>query len=125
MEFIHIATAAISIVGFFIRGIWMIQSSSMLQLRWVKIVPHINDTILLLSAVALVIITSQYPGPTAWINAKIVALLLYIVLGTIALKRGKTKSIRVTSWCLALLTFIYIFTVAYSKNAFPVIYMFN
>ncbi len=124
LKFIHVATALISIVGFFIRGIWMIQSSSMLQLRWVKIAPHINDTILLLSAVVLVIITSQYPGPATWINAKIVALLAYIFLGTIALKHGKTKSIRVTSWCLALLTFIYILMVAYSKNAFPVIYKF-
>ena len=66
LKFIHVATALISIVGFFIRGIWMIQSSSMLQLRWVKIAPHINDTILLLSAVVLVIITSQYPR-TKWL----------------------------------------------------------
>ncbi len=121
LKLIHVVTASISITGFFIRGIWMIQSSSILQKRWVKIAPHINDTFLLLPAAALVIITAQYPGPAIWINAKMAALLLYIVLGTVALKRGKTKGIRIISWCFALLTFAYIAMVAISKNAFPVI----
>ena len=120
LKIIHIATAFISILGFFIRGIWMMQSSSSLNHRWIKIAPHINDTFLLLSAIVLVFITSQYPGPVTWINAKIIALVLYIVLGTIALKRGKTMEIRVISWCLALLTFVYIFMVAFSKNALPI-----
>ena len=117
---LHIATALLSIFGFTVRGVWMMQSSSMMQQRWVKIAPHINDTILLLSAIVLVIISSQYPGPTAWINAKIVALIFYIVLGIIALKRGKTKTIRVTAWCSAILVFAYILAVAISKNVLPV-----
>ena len=117
---IHIVTAFISIGGFFIRGILMMQSSSILHHRWVKIVPHINDTILLLSAVALVFITAQYPGPVTWINVKIIALVLYIVLGTIALNRGKTMQIRVITWCLALLTFAYIILVAFSKSVLPI-----
>jgi uncharacterized membrane protein SirB2 len=118
LKYIHIATAFISIVGFAVRWIWMIQSSPILQKRWVRIVPHINDTVLLLSAIALVMMTSQYPGPATWINAKIVALLAYIILGTVALKRGKTKRIRVISGILAILTFFYIAMVALSKNAY-------
>ncbi|MEJ2115177.1 MAG: SirB2 family protein, partial [Gammaproteobacteria bacterium] len=90
--------------------------SAILQQRWIRIAPHINDTVLLLSAIALVIVTLQYPGPTTWINAKIAALLLYIILGSIALKRGKTKQIRIISGVLALLTFAYIVMVAMSKN---------
>ena len=120
LKIIHIATAFISIAGFFIRGIWMMQSSSILQHRLTKTLPHINDTILLLSAIALVFIIAQYPGPATWINAKIIALVLYIILGTIALKRGKTIRIRVVSWFLALLTFAYILVVAFSKNALPI-----
>ncbi len=80
--------------------------------------PHINDTILLLSAISLVIVTSQYPGLVIWINAKIAALLIYIILGTVALKRGETKLIRIISGVLALLTFSYIGMVALSKNIF-------
>lgn len=117
---IHILTAFISVTGFFMRGIWMMRSSSLLQQRWVRVAPHINDTVLLLSAIALVFITSQYPGPAAWLNAKIVALVVYIVLGVIALNRGKTKGVRVTAWCLALLAYTYIMVVAFSKNALPI-----
>ena len=113
-----LATLFVSIVGFAVRWIWMIQSSPILQKRWVRIVPHINDTVLLLSAIALVMMTSQYPGPATWINAKIVALLAYIILGTVALKRGMTKRIRVISGILAILTFFYIAMVALSKNAY-------
>ncbi len=115
---IHVITASLSILGFIIRGIWMIQSSSMLQQKWVKVTPHIIDTFLLVSAIALVILTSQYPGPISWLNAKIIALLIYIVLGSIALKYGKTKKIRIMSWCLALIVFAYIVLVALSKNIF-------
>ena len=113
---IHVATAIISITGFIVRGIWMIRSSTMLQRRWVKVLPHINDTVLLLSAIALVVITSLYPGPIQFINAKIIALVLYIVLGTIALKRGKTMRIRIVAWCLAIIVFMYILAVANSKS---------
>ncbi len=96
------------------------QSSSMLQQRWVKIAPHINDTILLFSAIVLVVISSQYPGAIGWINAKIVALIFYIILGTIALKRGKTKTVRIAAWCSAILVFAYILAVAASKNVLPI-----
>ena len=117
---IHVSTVFISIVGFFIRGVWMIQTSPRLQQRWVKIAPHINDTVLLLSGIVLVIFTSQYPGPAAWLNAKIIALIAYIVLGTIAINRGKTQGVKITAWVLALATYAYILMVAYSKSALPI-----
>ncbi len=116
IKFIHAVTALLSISGFVLRGFWMMQGSAKLQRRWVNIVPHINDTILLVSAIILVIVSTQYPIYTAWINAKIIALLIYIILGTIALKRGKTKTIRVSSWCLATLVFAYIVFVANTKQ---------
>ena len=67
LKYIHIATVIISISGFIVRGIWMMQSSSMLQRRWVKIAPHINDTVLLLSAIALVVITATIPR-SCWLD---------------------------------------------------------
>ena len=79
--FIHISTVFISIAGFLVRGVWMMQSSPLLQQRWVRVAPHVNDSLLLVSAIALVVITSQYPGPSSWINAKIIALVVYILLG--------------------------------------------
>lgn len=116
LKLIHIVTAVLSILGFIIRGIWMMQSSSMLDKKPVKIIPHINDTFLLASAIALVVITAQYPGPVMWINAKIIGLILYIVLGVIALKRGKTKTIRIIAWLAAIAVFAFIMSTAFSKT---------
>ena len=115
-KIVHIATAFLSISSFILRGVWMMKSSSLLQNRWVKVVPHINDTILLIAAIILVIVTAQYPGPTTWINIKIIALIIYIILGTIALKRGKTMRVRVIAFVSAVLIFVYIFDVAMSKT---------
>ena len=117
-KIVHIVTAILSVSGFILRGVWMMNSSPRLQQRWVKIVPHIIDTFLLVSAILLVVLTAQYPGPVAWINAKIVALIAYIILGTIALKRGPTMQIRVVAWVLALLVYAYIVVVALTRNSF-------
>ena len=117
---VHVGTVFISITGFFVRGIWMMRSSPLLQRHWIKIVPHINDTFLLVSAIALVVLTSQYPGSAAWINAKIIALVVYIVLGIIALNRGKTMQVRVLAWCGALVVYAYMVAVALSKSPLPV-----
>ncbi len=117
--FIHVGTVIISITGFVVRGVWMMQSSALLQQRWVRTAPHINDMLLLASAIALVVITSEYPGPSSWINAKIVALVAYIMLGIIALNRGKTMQVRVTAWVLAVAVYAYMVLVAFSKSAFP------
>ena len=114
---IHLATVAISLGLFLIRGLWMMQGSNLLSRKWVRIVPHINDTVLLISAIILAIQIQQYPFVHAWLTAKVLALIAYIVLGTLALKRGRTKQARTVFWCLALATFAYIVMVARTHNA--------
>ena len=121
LKYLHIATAILSIAGFIVRGIWMMFSSPLLQQRWVKIAPHVNDTILLVSAIALVMMTSQYPGSLAWINAKIIALVVYIALGFVALKPSRPMNVRIIAWCLAIITYTYIVWVALTKNVIPLI----
>ena len=115
---LHVCTAIISILSFIIRGIWMMQSSSALDKKWVRITPHINDTLLLVSAIVLVIITAQYPGPAVWINAKIIGLIVYIVLGVIALKRGKTLIVRIIAWVGALASFAFVYATALHKSVY-------
>ncbi len=117
VKLIHIIFAAFSFSGFVIRGIWMIQSSPLLSKRWVRMTPHIIDTLLLASAILLVILTLQYPGPVTWLNAKLAGLLIYIILGSIALRYGRTRLVRILAWCTALLAFAYIVMVALNKNA--------
>jgi len=119
VKYLHISFVAMSFILFFVRGIWMLQTSSMLQQRWVKILPHIIDTALLASAITLAIQLSLSPLANPWLMAKIIALLLYIVLGTIAIKRGKTKNIRLIAWLLALAVFIYMLLVAKTHQPWP------
>ena len=116
IKIIHIISMILSYILFSLRGIWMIQGSSLLKLRWVKVLPHVIDTILLASAISLVAMIQQYPGFNIWISAKIGALFLYILLGMVAFRFGKTQKIKTISWILAQIVFFYIVLVALTKN---------
>jgi uncharacterized membrane protein SirB2 len=94
----------------------MLQNNPMLQHNLAKTVPHFIDTTLLLSGITLIFILHQYPGTQAWLTAKLIALLIYIIIGSIALKRGKTKTIRTTAFFLALATFFYLVSVALTRT---------
>lgn len=117
IRYLHISCAFLSFCGFFIRGVWMLQESSYLQTRWVKVSPHIIDTVLLISAITLAINLKISPFEHSWLMAKIIALLVYIGLGMIALHHGRNKTIRTGAWLLGLLTFLYIATVALTRSA--------
>lgn len=113
---LHMLTAFVSIIFFITRFIWVIQDSQMMTKKWVKIVPHINDTILLLAALYLAFSIEQYPFVHSWLTAKFVVLLLYIVLGTFALKRAKTKQWKSIFFVMALISFGYIVMVALTRT---------
>jgi uncharacterized membrane protein SirB2 len=119
LKLTHISCAAISYTLFFVRGIWMLNGSARLQQAWVRTVPHIVDTALLASAIALALLSRQYPFVTPWLTAKVIALVLYIALGMIALKHGKTRGVRITAWIAAQAVFGYIVAVALTRNPIP------
>ena len=116
---IHITCVVLSYSLFFLRGVWMLRDSPTLQQRWVRIAPHTVDSILLASAITLAWQLGISPLVHPWLAAKIVALLLYIVIGTFALKRGKTKHIRLIAWLTAQAIFLYIVSVAVTHNTTP------
>jgi len=119
LKHIHLTTIAITLTLFLLRGVWMMADSPRLQARWVRIVPHVNDTLLLISGFGLAIMLGQYPLVNGGLTAKLFALILYIVLGTIALKRGRTKRTRIAAWIAALLVLGYIVAVAVTRNPLP------
>ncbi|GFD95804.1 SirB family protein [Alteromonas sp. KUL156] len=87
---LHLTAVALSILFFIFRFIWSQLDASALSKKWVKILPHIIDTVLLASAVWLCVILSQYPFVNAWLTFKLVGVVLYIVFGLFALKKAKT-----------------------------------
>ncbi|MFS0757929.1 SirB2 family protein [Noviherbaspirillum sp. 1P10PC] len=116
LKHFHMSFAAISGLLFLLRGLWMLADSPALQRRWVRVLPHLVDTALLLSAVSLAVWSAQYPLLQTWLSVKVGALLLYIVLGSIALKRGRSKPVRAAAYVAALVAFGYIVGVAVTKN---------
>jgi len=116
LKHFHITCVVLSGALFLLRGSWMLREAGQLQRRWVKIAPHIIDTLLLTSALVLAFWSVQYPFVQDWLTAKVVGLVLYIVLGTVALKRGKTKRTRATAFAAALLVYAYIIGVALTKQ---------
>ena len=120
IKHIHLLAVSLSIGGFVLRGYWMVSSSTLLNHRWVKTGPHVIDTVLLGSAIALAIKIQQYPFVHAWLTAKWVALLVYITCGMVALSYGKTRIQRIAAFCCALIAFGYIVRVAFTKMPMPV-----
>ena len=116
---LHIACAAVSIAGFAARGALMLAGSPLLQRRIVRVAPHVVDTLLLASAVWLAWFLGQVPFVHGWITAKVLALLAYIVLGTVALKRGRTKAMRAGAFAAALAAAGYIVWVALTRDPAP------
>ena len=116
LKSVHVICAGLSVSGYIVRGIWMLRESPRLQAGWVKVTPHIIDTLLLISAIALTIQVEQYPFVHGWLTAKVLALIAYIGLGTIGLKRGRTRTVRLTAWIAALVTFGYIVAVALTRS---------
>ena len=112
----HVSCVVASYLLFVVRGIWMIGDSPMLQRRWVRVLPHVNDTLLLAAAIALAMMSKQYPLADAWLTAKVVGLIAYIGIGTLAMRPGRTRGVRIVAWLAAQAVFFYIVGVALTRN---------
>jgi uncharacterized membrane protein SirB2 len=121
LKLIHVSCAFASISGFGLRGYWMVSDNPLLQHRLSKVLPHVIDTLLLGSAISLLMVLHLSPLVHLWLGAKIIALLLYIGLGMAALRFGRTKKIKISAWLLALLMAGYIVSVAYSKSPWGIL----
>lgn len=116
LKHLHVTCVVLSGLGFCLRGFWMLSESPLRQHRLARVLPHVVDTLLLGSAVTMAWMSGQYPFVNGWLTAKLFGLLAYILLGMMALKRGRTLAIRRGYFCLALLAYAYIVGVALSRN---------
>ncbi len=121
VKHLHVTCVALSFGLFFLRGVWMMAGSPMLARRWVQVLPHVIDTLLLAAGISAAVMIAQYPFVADWLTAKVFGLIAYIILGTLALKRGRTRGQRVGFWLAALATFGYIVAVAFARNPNPLV----
>ena len=115
---LHLITVVITTLMFILRFWWLQRQSPMLQQRWVRIVPHVNDTLLLLSGVLLVTITHFYPFSVqgSWLTEKLFGVIIYIVLGIIVLgRRPRANKVRWVAFLAALVVIFIIMKLATSK----------
>ncbi|MCO6441115.1 MAG: SirB2 family protein [Nitrococcus mobilis] len=113
---LHITLVTATFLSFTARGVWMLYDSPLLSRRWVRVLPHAIDAVVLVSGLYLAVAFYEFPLTYhPWIIAKLIGLLAYVVLGTIALKRGRTKRVRVAAFVGSLLLFGCIVFVAITK----------
>lgn len=110
---IHVGAVLASGGFFLLRGLWMMQESSLLNSKFARVVPHIIDTVLLLAAIVLVVHLGSLPG---WVHVKIAALFVYIFLGVLAFRLAKGYGSRVLAFFLALGVFAFMMSVAITKS---------
>lgn len=113
---IHLTSVALSITLFALRGLLQLASFNWRQWRLLRLVPHLNDTVLLTAAIALSYMSGQYPLAQPWLTAKIIALFFYIAAGSIALRENVHIGHRRIAFALALLAVLYIVGVAWKRS---------
>jgi len=115
----HLTLMLLSVSFLIIRVLASTQNAQWLQQKWAKIAPHIIDTLLLASAIMLMLIIAQYPIADHWLSAKVVALVGYITFGTLAMKGQKRAVTRLLFLLVALAFIAYMITVAVTKHPLP------
>ena len=108
----HITFAVLSVSIFALRGLFMLAESAYANTAWLRYPSYTVDTLLLTAALMLTNVTHQYPFQADWLTMKVALLVVYVVLGSIALKRGRTRGVRVGAFVAALLTVGFLYTVA-------------
>ena len=116
LRILHVSAATLSLALFVLRGAWMLADSPRRNARWTKVVPHVIDTAFLGAGIALAVKWAQYPFTHDWLTAKVFGLIAYIILGSLALKRGRTRAIRAAAFVAALAVFAYLVGVARTRH---------
>jgi uncharacterized membrane protein SirB2 len=112
----HITTVAITSLLFVLRWIWSVRDSPHLRRPSVRVLPHVNDTLLLLSGLGMALLLHQYPLVQPWLTAKLLALICYILLGGIAIRYGRTPRQRLWAGVAALTVLGYLIGVGIHRS---------
>jgi len=116
VKYVHVISVVLSLTGFFLRGILIMRDSPLLAERWIRVVPHINDTVLLVAALSLAAMSGQYPFVVGWVTAKVLGVIAYIILGALALRDAGTRRMRIACWLASLAVFGWIVSVALTRQ---------
>lgn len=119
IKHLHITLALVSITGFIARGLLHLRHSPWVRHGILRVTPHIVDTFLLLSGLWLAWVWRMHEFLQPWLVAKLVALLIYIVLGMMAFRLARRDTSRAVAGVLAIMVFAYMLAVAHTKQILP------
>ena len=114
---LHVALALLTACSFCLRGYWMLVRSPRLESPWARRLPHVVDALLLLTGVTMAVGLAISPHAHPWLAVKLVAIVAYVIIGSIALKRGRSYRQRAVALVVSLLVLAYIFAVALHHDA--------
>lgn len=120
IKFVHVGAVILSGSLFALRGMMMLAQSPLAHHVALRYLSYAIDTTLLTAALMLVTILHQYPFVHAWLTVKILLLVVYIVLGTLALRRARSRRVRIACYFAALAVFVLIVGVARAHNPWGV-----
>ena len=109
---VHIAAVLASGGLFFLRGLVLHLGGQWAMAAPLRYLSYTIDTVLLTAALMLATILHQYPFVHDWLTVKVLLLVVYVVLGSFALKRGRTRNARVLFWIAALVVYAFMISVA-------------
>ena len=116
---IHVLCVLVTFVSFVARGVLVMRRSDVMQQRWLKIVPHINDSFLFATAIYMAVQLNIAPWDTLWLGVKVGLVLLYICLGMIVMRPSFSLKTRMSLWFVELFVFGYIVSIALTKSLTP------
>jgi uncharacterized membrane protein SirB2 len=117
LKALHVALAYLTVAGFVMRGLWALTDSPLRREKWVRIAPHVVDTLLLTLGVILAFQIGQSPF-SGWLGAKLLGLLAYIGFGVITM-RSTDRRLQIFGFVASLAAAAYIFAVAFTRAPWP------
>lgn len=116
LKHIHVTLAVVSVVLYLIRAALSLSRSRTPSLPF-RVITHLVDTLLLGLGVTLAYKLFINPLDTPWLAMKLLAILAYIVCGTVVMK-GKKRQVKLLAMVLSLVLIADIFTIALTKDPF-------
>ena len=123
IRLVHIAAVLTSGGLFLLRGLSIDTGARWPMAMPVRVLGHTIDTVLLTAALMLTSIVQQYPFVHGWLTVKVILLIAYVVLGSFALKRGRTRAVRSRCFLAALVVYGLIISVARAHHPWGLLAM--
>ncbi|KGJ91056.1 SirB2 family protein [Thalassotalea sp. ND16A] len=114
----HMFLAALSVALFTFRFALLMTNPDKLKQKWLKICPHVIDTLLFTLGIIMMVTYSLYPGQVDWMTEKLVAVVAYIFTGYYTLKLARNNTMRVIGYLGAMGWVILVARIAMTKQNF-------